>query len=111
MSESQLVNEIFRYYYKSNVFIWRSNSGTFKSGPRWIKCNVPGIGDLTGFNEKGKFVTIECKTGKNQQQPSQILFEQECRDRNTTYILAYSLQDVIDVIGEPIREEISIDDS
>jgi len=106
VSESELVNLIFKYYYKSNVFIWRSNSGTFKAGRRYIKCNIPGVGDLTGFmGPDGRFVTIECKTGANSQLDTQIDFERECEARNTIYILARSLQDVIDIIGEPIRPE------
>lgn len=104
MSESQLVNEIYRYYYNSNVFLWRANCGKFRHGGSWIKPNIDGTPDLIGFMQPGKFVGIECKFGKGEQKDTQIKFQAECVKRDTIYILAYSLQEVIDIIGEPIRE-------
>ena len=101
MSEGQIVAQIIKHYYKHpNIFLWRSNSGTFKafSGCR-VVCNFAGIGDISGFRSpSGQAVFIETKD-TTKQEPKQAEFQAIAESMGCIYILARSLQDVIDVLG------------
>jgi len=104
MSEGILVNEIIRYYYESNLTLDRINAGKFKVGKRWITTCKKGTPDLVGYiAPNGQHVGIECKSKGGKQSPEQIDYEKDCLAKGAVYILAYSLSDVIAVLGEPVR--------
>ena len=52
-----------------------------------------GVADLLVFTPALHF--IEVKAGKNKQSPEQIEFEKLCDTAGISYILAYSLDDII----------------
>lgn len=105
MNEAQLVKLIIqRYNYEPDIFLWRSNSGSMvidgKGGKRFFKCNIPGTPDIIGFIAPiGRFIGIECKVGRNKQNPNQVAFQEDANKRGAIYILAYSLDDVESVIN------------
>lgn len=56
-----------------------------------------GFPDLTGFKDD-KIFFVEVKSGYNKQTTQQRYFQELCEKAGITYILAYSLEDVMAVI-------------
>ncbi len=103
-SETALVFQILTYLgWVSKSFVWRQNTGAAnysyidpygKVKKRHVKFGFAGISDIIGCY-KGRFLAIEVKVGKNKQTLSQKLFAESVILSGGIFILAYSLDDVI----------------
>jgi hypothetical protein len=95
MSENQVVNSCLRYLIMLGVFAWRNNSGAYKTeSGNYIRYGCKGSPDIIGMNKAGKWIGIECKSGKNQQQESQKAFQQRVEANSGIYIVARSVDDL-----------------
>lgn len=56
-----------------------------------------GFPDITGFKDN-KIFFVEVKSTTGRQTEEQSYFQELCRKANLTYILAHSLEDVINII-------------
>lgn len=112
MSEMQLVAVIIEYLRWRGVLALRINSGKLvldgSSGtrhkPRVFRGAPPGTSDIIGCLPNGRFLAIECKTGKNKPTQLQQVFLTMVRASGGIAFVAYSLDDVIAQI-EPLLEQ------
>lgn len=102
MKESLVVNACIRYMFAAGHYVWRNNVGGFyDANKRFVRYGIKGAADIIGVlggdsPNRGKLVCIECKSGKNKQQPSQIEFQQRIEEKGGIYILAYCVEDLIE---------------
>jgi hypothetical protein len=101
VKESEVQRSILDYLKVKRVFHYRNNSGAFvfpetsTHARRFIKAGVAGSPDIVCVI-KGQYVGIEVKAPKGKQNPNQIQFQQDLERAGGRYILAYSLDDVIE---------------
>lgn len=104
-SETALVGQILGYFkYSDTVVLDRHPSGKvmISKGGRlyWMNLARKGTPDITGFVvETGQHIGIECKIKKNKLSEEQAEHARKLRkSKNGIYILARSLDDVLDVL-------------
>lgn len=97
----QLVRQIIDYLNYRGHFVQRTNSGAIRintpTNNRFIKLSMAGTADITGCSKDGKFLAIECKIGKNKPTDLQNAYLEEIRKRGGIAIVAYNLDDVMDL--------------
>lgn len=59
--ESAVISEVKELIKKTGLKIQRINTGSFKVGNRYIKTADAGTCDFEGYDNRGRFVAIECK--------------------------------------------------
>jgi hypothetical protein len=95
--EKDIQNSICEYLALKKYFFWRQNNtpimakGVFRAMPKYSKRGVPDI----ILVKDGKFIGIEVKRPKEKQNPSQIQFQKDVEQAGARYIVAYSLDDVL----------------
>ena len=101
MKETALVHQVIDYLELKGHLVTRFNTGaaraTSSTGRQYmLRFGSVGWADVMG-TEKGTGTTIavECKVGKNTRTEAQIRFANWVLANNAIYILAYSLDDVI----------------
>jgi len=107
LSETALTKQILQHLaWQRNVMVWRQNTGaakysyTNKAGitkDRFVEYGFPGISDIIGMCD-GRFLAIEVKVGKNDQSLQQKEFERSVKAHGGLFILAYSLEDVVNAL-------------
>ena len=102
MKETYLVRQITDFLNYRGYFVQRTNSGSvrFKDSSgrsNFIKLAHAGTADITGCSPSGQFIAIECKIGKNKPTALQEAYLEEIRKRGGIAIVAYSLDDVINL--------------
>ncbi|HLB57751.1 MAG: hypothetical protein A3F67_04195 [Verrucomicrobia bacterium RIFCSPHIGHO2_12_FULL_41_10] len=98
--ETAIKNNILDWLKYKNVFCWLTNtagnfnkfSNSYYKNPRLLR----GVADIVGITNSGRFFCIETKAGKNKQSSEQKDFELKILQNNGVYLLAYSLEDLID---------------
>jgi hypothetical protein len=95
-SESYIQKNILAYLSLRNIWAWRSNNLAVP-GRRFI--GEPGLPDIVGMLPGGRFLGIEVKTKTGKQSDDQKAFQARCEKEGGLYILARSLDDVMEVIG------------
>ena len=104
MRESQIQKAIKDGLVSLGYTVWRNNvlNGFFtpKKGIRayWITTGVNGLSDLSMLLPDGKTLYIEIKTNKGKQLDTQRDFETVCIKNNVPYIIARSIQDILDFL-------------
>ena len=93
--------------------MWKNATGTARShdGRRVIKFGLEGSSDIFGITSDGRFLAIECKTGKAVQNKRQIAFEKMVTFFGGRYILARTIDDVLKELAKmelPARDYISV---
>jgi hypothetical protein len=103
--ETNLGRQILNYFHWSDRFyLDRINSGkimAMKFGRYyWVQLARKGTPDIFGFDlQTGFVIFIETKVKKNKLSPEQATFAKKVRGtKNGIYILARSLDDVLDVL-------------
>ena len=104
MKEKQLQNAILRTFgTRSDMRLWRANTGAARVGRRFIRFGVPGQADLTGILPGGRRLEIEVKSPTGRQTPDQQAFQTMLERFGGLYVLARSVNDVrraINAAGE-----------
>lgn len=99
MKEHDLQNLILDYLAAKRVFHYRNNSGAmakeYKGKRYFIKFGAVGSPDIIAV-KNGIYVGIECKNGTAVQNESQVEFQKNLEKAGGKYILARSLEDVIE---------------
>jgi hypothetical protein len=77
------------------LFLWKNNTGTARAfdSNRVISFGLPGSPDIIGITNDGRFIGIECKTGKAVQSPQQKKFQAAIEKFNGIYILVRSVDE------------------
>ncbi len=103
MSESAVVHACLQWLAVHGCSVIRNNTGAFKTtykrkngtiGTSWIRTGKKGSGDILACSPHGKWIECECKFGDNQQEPHQVLRQQEIEQRHGIYIVARSVDDL-----------------
>lgn len=88
---------------RDDVMLFRINVGKFRplTGPqdRVIQSAPTGTPDLLGVMKPGTALAIEVKNALGKQRPEQIAFQKAWEARGGVYILARSVEDVLERIG------------
>lgn len=106
MNETQLVKQCLEWLLRSGYWSWRNNTGAvkaaYKGKSRMVFYGKKGSGDIQGYmaDFTGRGFWVECKVGKNKQTAEQQIFERGVIYHNGVYILAYSLDEMIDKLKE-----------
>lgn len=105
MKETFIVGAIVQYLdHVPGAFVWRQNVGGMtkkyvnkagKEKVHHIKFGYEGIADIIGLY-KGRFLAIECKMLGKKQTLSQLTFQADIENHGGLYILANSVDDVIE---------------
>lgn len=95
MKESETQKAIIQYLTLKRIFHWRNNTGATKTERGgFIRYGFPGSPDIICVIN-GQFVGIEVKAKGEKQNENQVLFQKSLEEAGGKYILAYSLDDVI----------------
>lgn len=97
-TERDVLNACLQWLAVNGYFVWRNNTGGYKindGAGRFIRYGAKGSPDIIGMTKQGQFLGIECKAGRNKQEPEQIEFEAKIKASGGIYILAYSVDDLI----------------
>lgn len=115
MSESAVVSACIKWLWLHGCFVWRNNTGNHKHsykrkdgsfGESYIRYGRVGSADIIGTNPYGRFLSIECKFGKNNLSPYQQAFRTDVLLHNGIYIVARSVDDLEDNKAEILSEKL-----
>lgn len=101
--EKQIQQEILYYLHlqKAVKFFWRNNTGAvkaqYKGKSRFIRFGQPGISDILGIMNDGKFLAIEVKTEKGVLTEKQADFMDRIIEAKGIAFVARSVKDVIEM--------------
>jgi hypothetical protein len=101
--EGDLVKQVIAYLNLRRVFAWRQNQGavasTHKGKRSFVRfAGVEGISDIIGILPGGRFLAIETKVRPNKPTKVQRAFLDAVTLAGGLAIVAYDLDDVIQVI-------------
>lgn len=103
-NETALKNQILDFLTQTNIIAWLTNTtgnyskktGTYYKNPRLRA----GVADILGvLPVYGTLLAIECKVGKNKLTEKQKEFKSDIEKNTGLYILAYTLEDVIEAVS------------
>ena len=98
MKESDLLRLVMDYLAARKVFHFRNNSGALKTEKGYyVRFGCQGSPDIICCID-GQFVGIELKGDKGKQSPEQKVFQDHLDMAGGKYILAKSLEDIINGI-------------
>ena len=96
LKEVEIQKQILAVLKNLRIKAWRSNNIAVK-GRKFI--GLKGVPDILGvLPPHGTMLAIEVKTEKGIQSDEQREFQAMCVENGAVYILARSIQDVIDVV-------------
>ena len=108
MKECDTQRLILDWLAANHILAFRLNVGAMKVDNRFVQFGVKGMADIlafpmkrTGFADPSQWTQptwIECKATKGVQSAFQKSFQQQVEDAGHTYILAKSLEDVLEMI-------------
>lgn len=119
VSEADLQRQILEWLQLKRVFAWRSNTGAMvaesKGKRRFVRFGMPGMADIMGMWMRSTFyqckcgetahfkhaipLAIEVKSAKGKLSLAQESFRDAVKLNGGLYILARSLDDVINAMG------------
>lgn len=98
LSEHDVQSQILGWLAQKGIFHYRQNTGAAKlTGGHWVRFGKKGAPDIVAV-EKGRFIGIEVKKVGEEQSDDQFTYEKNLRRAGGEYILAYSLDDVIELL-------------
>jgi len=99
IKEQDIQKEIKEYLTLTGWFVIKNNTvGIWKAETKhYIPSQAKGLADLTAIKD-GEVVMIEVKRKYNKQSPGQIEFQKDWEEHGGKYILAYSLEEIINIL-------------
>lgn len=98
VKEVDIQRSILNWLDSRKVFHWRSNNIAVRNRTFIGLRGVPDIICIIPYRSCGLFVGIEVKTKTGKQSEYQKEFERRCKEARGCYLVARSLQDVIDFL-------------
>ena len=96
MSKADTQRAILDYLALKKHFCWRNNGGAFKTDRGgFYRVGTPGAPDIICVIE-GQFVGIEVKDEKGKLNPNQVAFKERLEAAGGKYVVARSVDDVIE---------------
>jgi hypothetical protein len=108
MRETDVMDYIQPVMSAYNILYTRLNTGAIKIQNRWIRFGKVGWADYIGCMPDGRFLAIETKSTRGRLSNNQKAFRESVILRNGVYILARTLDDILQGInGETKRSSLS----
>lgn len=105
MKEAPIQKLILDWLAAEHILAYRMNTGIAKFDERFVAFGVKGMADIIAFKLVGAgiycrnwVIWIECKATKGKQSEFQKSFQKQVEEQGHTYILARSLEDVMQVL-------------
>lgn len=101
MKERDTQKAILDYLAATGVLAFRMNTGAVKLDERFMRFGVPGMADILAFCDRCHRIVplwIECKSATGRQSELQRSFQSQVERHGHGYILARSLDDVINAL-------------
>lgn len=101
--ERFLQNQIIKYLNLRGYFVWAVRNGATWDGRLGVyrkNSSMKGISDIIGIGPNGKFIAVECKINGRLPTLEQKLFILAIHRMHGLSCVAYSLDDVIALIGD-----------
>lgn len=77
-AEGDLVRAALSYLKVMGILSWRNNTGMLKDrNGRPVRYGCTGSGDIFGIVSGGRFLSVECKVGKNKESDAQAEFRRD----------------------------------
>lgn len=92
---SDLIKQIILFLNQSGHFVWKNQTGAYKRNGVWIKYGKLGSGDVIGMLKTGKFISVECKKGKDKHRRQQKNFEYLTKRMNGVYIICKTFKEFL----------------
>ena len=93
--EGDLVRAVLSYLKVMGILSWRNNTGMLKDrNGRPVRYGCTGSGDIFGIVSGGRFLSIECKVGKNEESDAQKEFKRDVLAAGGLAIVIRSLHDL-----------------
>lgn len=108
-AHTDLVNVCVEYLTLSHIPAWINNTGAYKvdedrkarKKSRYIRFGVPGSSDILGcLPPDGRFLAVECKTGKGEPTKKQLSFLAMVNDAGGLGIVVYELDELIAAVEQ-----------
>ena len=97
VEENKIQKQILEYLLALGLSAWRNNSAGIKKGSRFIRCGIKGSADIIAvLPPNGRFLGVEVKGPGEKQSNDQETWQEELEAAGGLYILAWSLEDVIE---------------
>ena len=99
--EGAVVRACLDFLEIKQIVAWRSNTvGIYdaKRGSFRPNAGRNGIADILGCLPGGRFLAIECKAGRGKLSAAQVEFQRDIIRAGGLHIVAYRVEDVIEVL-------------
>ena len=95
-AHTDLVNVCVAWLDLKRIPAWINNTGAYKRGKGYIRYGIPGSSDILGLlPPSGRFLGVECKTGRGKPTPEQVSFLKMVNDAGGLGIVVYELDELI----------------
>jgi hypothetical protein len=93
---------------RTDFLWWRANTGAVRFGKDFVKFGLRGAPDLQGIlAPTGRFIGIECKRELGGElSVFQERWAENCRRHGGLYIVARSVDDVVNGLGRPLQAHV-----
>lgn len=100
MSESTLVTGCLQLLKLCGIMAWRQNSGAIAGKDHlgkkfFMRLAWPGMGDIGGILNDGRYLSVECKRPGNRPTPEQVQFAKDVTTRGGVAMTVYSVDHLI----------------
>jgi hypothetical protein len=92
VTETQLVKSCIDYLTVTGHFVWRNNTGRRGN----LRFGKKGSGDILGVMKDGRFLSVECKVGKNKPSIAQCFFAADVERRGGVAVVVWSVDELIE---------------
>lgn len=101
IKEKDVLSQVLQYLRLKKCLCYRMNTGAGvfqnKDGPRrFVRFGEKGMADILAFT-KDSVIWCECKSSIGRQSAAQALFQSEVESFGHIYILAHSVDDVVNL--------------
>ena len=97
--EAAVQSDIVAWLMTHGVLVGVTDAGLLNKMGLGMSSPLPaGWPDLTCCTPNGYFLAVECKSAKGKQDPEQVKIQAHIEARHGVYILAHSLEELIDAL-------------
>lgn len=93
--ENIVLSQCLEYLKMCGFFVFRNNTGAFKTGRRFVRFGFPGSSDILGILPDGRFLAVECKREKGGRLSDlQKEFLSKIKDNGGVALCVHSLEEL-----------------
>lgn len=100
--EGQLVKACLSFLQVHGVMAWRNNTGAtrreYAGKARFVRFGKVGSGDIFGIFPGGRFLSVECKVGKNKPTKAQRAWAELVKEQGGLALTVWTVDDLWDGI-------------